>query len=56
MLHQFGLRTRAGTEDVSRLLRAATAACPRATVLSVDAVGDFDHVSRIAMLVAARRA
>ena len=33
-----------------RLLRAATEACPRATVLSVDAVGAFDHVSRAAML------
>ena len=50
MPHQFGLSTRAGTEAVSRLLRAATEACPRATVLSVDAVGAFDHVSRGAML------
>ena len=46
----YGLGTRAGTEAVSRLLRAATEACPRATVLSVDAVGAFDHVSRDAML------
>ena len=50
MPHQFGLSTRAGTEAVCRLLRAATEACPRATVLSVDAVGAFDHVSRAAML------
>ncbi|CAE7242891.1 unnamed protein product [Symbiodinium sp. CCMP2592] len=52
MPHQFGLSTRSGTEAVSRLLRAATEASPRATVLSVDAVGAFDHVSRGAMLTA----
>ena len=48
--HQFGLSTRVGTEAVNRLLRAATEANPRATVLSVDAVGAFDHVARGAML------
>ena len=36
--HQYGLST------------AATEACPRATVLSVDAVGAFDHVSRGSIL------
>ena len=46
--HQFGLSTRVGTEAVNRLLRAATEANPRATVLSVDAVGAF--VARGAML------
>ena len=50
MPHQYGLSTRTGTEAVSRLLRAATEACPRATVLSVDAVGAFDHVSRGSIL------
>ena len=50
MPHQYGLSTRAGTEAVSRLLRAATEARPRATVLSVDAVGAFDHVSRGSIL------
>ena len=50
MPHQYGLSTRTGTEAVSRLLRAATETCPRATILSVDAVGAFDHVSRGAML------
>ena len=40
--HQFGLSTCAGTEAVSRLLRAATETSPRATVLSVDAVGAVD--------------
>ena len=50
MPYQYGLSTRVGTEAVSRLLRAATEASPRATVLSVDAVGAFDHVSRGSML------
>ena len=48
--HQFGLSTCAGTEAVSRLLRAATETSPRATVLSVDAVGAVDHVARGSML------
>ena len=43
---QFGLSTSAGTEAVVCLLRAATEASPRATILSVDAVGAFDHLSR----------
>ena len=50
MPYQYGLSTRVGTEAVSRLLRAATEASPRATVLSADAVGAFDHVSRGSML------
>ena len=50
MPHQCGLSTRTGTEAVSRLLRAAAEACPRAIILSVDAVGAFDHVARGAML------
>ena len=50
MPHQYGLSTRTDTEAVSRLLRAATEACPRATILSVDAGCAFDHVSRGAML------
>ena len=48
--HQYGLSTRAGTEAVIRLLRAATEADARATVFSVDAVGAFDHVARQSML------
>ena len=47
---QYGLSTRAGTEAVIRLLRPATEADARATVLSVDAVGAFDHVARQSML------
>ena len=48
--HQFGLSTRAGAEGLYKLLHTATALDPRATVLSVDAIGAFDHVSRHAML------
>ena len=43
---QYALSTRAGTECLARLLRAATEADNEATVLSVDGVGAFDHVSR----------
>ena len=46
------MSTRVGTEAVSRLLRAASEANPRVTVLTVDAVGAFDHVARGAMLEA----
>ena len=48
--YQFGLSTRAGTEGLYKLLHTATALDARATVLSIDAVGAFDHVSRQAML------
>ena len=47
---QFGLSTRAGTEAVHRCLQVATELDPQATILSLDAVGAFDHVSRGAML------
>ena len=43
---QYALSTRAGTECLARLVRAATEADNEATVLSVDGVGAFDHVSR----------
>ena len=49
---QFGLSTRAGTEALARVLKVATELDPRATVLSVDAAGAYDHVSRGAMLEA----
>ena len=52
MPFQYGLSTCAGTEALVRLLRVATEMDPRATVLSIDAVGAFDHVSRRAMLAA----
>ena len=48
--HQYGLSARAGTEALTRVLRTAIEVDPRATILSVDAVGAFDHVSRQAML------
>ena len=41
---QHALSTRAGTDCVGHLLRAATDATPTATVLSVDGIGAFDHV------------
>ena len=41
---QYGLGTRAGTEALSKVLRVATELDPRATVLSVDAVGAYDHL------------
>ena len=50
MPYQFGLSTRAGTEALDKLLQVATECNPRTTVLSVDAVGAFDDVSRQAML------
>eukprot|EP00439_Symbiodinium_sp_Y106_P003539 s1066_g1.t1 len=50
--YQFGLSTRACTEGlyIYKLLHTATELDPRATVLSIDAVGAYDHVSRQAML------
>ena len=47
---QYALSTRAGTECVAHALRAATQLDPRATVLSIDGVGAFDHVARRSML------
>ena len=47
---QFALSTRAGTEADARALLGATEARPDATILSVDGVGAFDHISRQAML------
>ena len=47
---QYALSTRAGTDCVGHLLRIATDADPLATVLSIDGVGAYDHVSREAML------
>ena len=55
MPFQYGLSTRAGTEALVRLLRVATEIDPRATVLSIDAIGAFDHVSRHAMLAGLRQ-
>ena len=50
MPFRYGLCARAVTEALVRLLRVATDMDPRATVLSIGAVGVLDHVSRQAML------
>ena len=47
---QYALSTRAGTDCVGHLLRAATEDNHNATVMSVDGVGAYDHVLRAAML------
>ena len=44
------LATRAGTDCVGHMLRAATDSDAAATVLSVDGIGAYDHISRSAML------
>ena len=51
---QYALSTRAGSEAVVRALRAATETDPRTTVLSIDGVGAYDHISRASMLEALR--
>ena len=51
---QYALSTRARPEALVRALRAATEADPRTTVLSIDGVGAFDHISRASMLGALR--
>ena len=47
---QFALSTRAGTDCVGHAIWAITDANPRATVLSIDGIGAYDHVLRSAML------
>lgn len=49
---QYGLSSRAGTEALYRCLRTATELDSQATILSLDARGAYDHVSRQAMLTA----
>ena len=44
---QYALSTRAGPEA---LVRAATEADPRTTILGIDGVGAYDHISRASML------
>ena len=48
---QYAHSTRAGTDCVGHMLRAATDRDPSATVLKVDGIGAYDHVLRSAMLV-----
>ena len=47
---QFALGTRAGTEAAARVVRALCERDPRATVVSIDGVGAYDHVHRASML------
>ncbi len=48
--YQYAMSTRAGTECIGHLFRAATDMDATATVLSIDGIGAFDHVKRAAML------
>ena len=47
---QYAFSTRAGTDFVGHMLRAATDRDGSATILSVDGTGAYDHVLRAAML------
>ena len=47
---QFALSTRAGVDCVGHAVRTVTDMDPRATVLSIDGIGAYDHVLRSAML------
>ena len=47
---QFALSTRAGVDCVGHAVRFATDVDPEATVVSIDGVGAYDHVSRSAMM------
>ena len=49
---QYALSTKAGAEALVRAIRASTESDPRTTVLSVDSVGAYDHISRQSMLSA----
>ena len=43
---QYAPSSRAGTECVNRAVRLTFVADPRATLLSIDGVGAFDHIGR----------
>eukprot|EP00974_Lingulodinium_polyedra_P061367 5920973-Lingulodinium_polyedra.AAC.1 len=47
---QFALTTRAGTDCVARVVRALAEKNPRATLMSIDGIGAFDHMQRRAIL------
>ena len=51
---QYVLSTKAGTECVARTLRAVSELDPRKTIISIDGVGAFDHITRASMLSALR--
>jgi len=48
--YQFALQTRAGTDALAGLLRFVTDEDPEATVMGLDGIGAFDHISRKAFL------
>ena len=52
--YQYALSTRCGSEALVHTLQYLTQTSPAMTVLSVDGVGAYDHVSRLAMLQALR--
>ena len=47
--YQYALSTRAGAEALARALRVATDSSTSTTVVSVDGVGAYDHISRRCM-------
>ena len=49
---QFALSTKAGAEALVRVVRAATESDAQTTILSVDGMGAYDHISRQSMLSA----
>ena len=50
MPFQYALSTRAGTDCVARAVRALTELDGRRTLISIDGVGAFDHITRASML------
>ena len=52
--YQFALQTRAGSDAMGHVLRAATEMDPEAVLLSLDGIGAYDHVQRAAFLRALR--
>ena len=52
--YQYALSARCGSEALVHTLQYLTQTSPAMTVLSVDGVGAYDHVSRLAMLQALR--
>ena len=47
---QFALSTKAGVDSVAHMVRYLTDADAEATILSIDGIGAYDHISRAAML------
>ena len=47
---QYALSTRAGTDRIEHIVRAATDNDPSLTLLSVDGIGTYDHIFRSSML------